>query len=371
MKQADVAVVLVDLAGGGTYRVVLRLVNAWAARGRDVVLIAPSTDDARWRELHPAVARVELDAPISPDTMVRARRILRQVGTLRRMLVDTRRTVRRSGAPVVVSFLTGSNLLTLAACFGLRRRVVVSERNDPARQDVAWPVRAARRILYPRAGVVTANSAHAANVLARTVRPDRIVVVPNGLDLPADVASPDRSRTLLVVGRLAEHKRHLLLLKAFQRVLADPRVPTDGWRLRIVGDGPMFDRIAAEVAATGLGEQVELTGALGDPGPAYLEAAALVLPSRYEGTPNVVLEAMGHGLPVVVSDSLPGALEHVDDGRTGLAFHSGDVEDLARSLGTLIADPQLRSRMGRNARIDAQAHARVDVVDHWDRAIVT
>ncbi|MFQ5589261.1 MAG: glycosyltransferase family 4 protein, partial [Nitrospiria bacterium] len=98
----------------------------------------------------------------------------------------------------------------------------------------------------------------------------------------------------------------------------------------------------------GLGDFVSFTGVQPhETIPALLrEADCLVLPSLSEGMPNVVLEAMASGLPVVASN-LPGIREVVQDGETGLLAEPGDARGLAKKLMTMIHEPEQRREMGR------------------------
>ena len=95
---------------------------------------------------------------------------------------------------------------------------------------------------------------------------------------------------------------------------------------------------------------MQLCGFKEDPNPYYESASIFVLPSIYEGTPNALLEAMAHGLPCIISDTLPGALEIVKNGVNGLVFQSGNEIDLAKKLKMLIEDSDLRKELGFAAR---------------------
>jgi glycosyltransferase involved in cell wall biosynthesis len=101
----------------------------------------------------------------------------------------------------------------------------------------------------------------------------------------------------------------------------------------------------------------------------YLSAGIFVLPSIYEGTPNALLEAMSVGLSCIVSDSLPGALELIEDEKNGLVFSSEDVNDLARKLATLMKNPRLRVQLGKQARQDAKKFSPENIFPIWENVI--
>ncbi|HEY6748601.1 MAG TPA: glycosyltransferase family 4 protein [Mycobacteriales bacterium] len=202
--------------------------------------------------------------------------------------------------------------------------------------------------------VVACNSDVAADVSAAGVVP---TIVRHGVDLAAFPATePPGSDpvALLAVGRLVEKKGFDVLLAALSTV--DRR-----WRLRLVGDGPLRERLTGLVDAYGLGDRVSLTGCCTHATlPAeYAAADLVVVPSVVDSTgdrdglPNVVLESMASRRPVVASAvaAIPSA---VRDGVTGALVPPRDPDALARALTALIDDPARRVALGRGARAVAE-----------------
>ncbi len=186
----------------------------------------------------------------------------------------------------------------------------------------------------------------------------RFFVVPGGVDLqrglwasstPPAPAGPLR---LLLVGRLTPVKAIDLLLEACAR-LHNLQLP---FLCRIVGEGPEKHRLQQLIQRLGLGERVQLLGALFQDEVARLYdwSQVLVLSSRSEGTPMTIIEAMAKARPVVAPrfTAIP---EMVEDGQTGLLFEPGSVTDLAAKLARLASDPELRVKLGTAARQQAAA----------------
>lgn len=181
----------------------------------------------------------------------------------------------------------------------------------------------------------------------------RLHVVPHGVDLSRFVPRPVDSGSLLrllVVARLVEKKGLHVLVEAVARL----RSPA---ALRIVGAGPERARLEAAVAAAGIADRVELPGPVTHaelPG-CYAEADVVVVPSVVDGggdrdgLPNVVLEAMASGLPVVASDvgAIATAVTH---GETGLLVAPGDPDALAAALAGLAESAELRTALGSAGR---------------------
>ncbi|RUL83113.1 glycosyltransferase [Tautonia sociabilis] len=192
------------------------------------------------------------------------------------------------------------------------------------------------------------------------IDPRRLVVIPNGIDPgPIDASSivdrsaigvPADATLALFVGRLGEQKGVPTLLEAASRVVeARP-----DWHLAIVGDGPERDRLAGSGASARIPDgRLHWLGRRDDV-PGLLKASdLLVLPSRWEGMPNVVLEAMA-ARRAVVATAVEGTEDLVEPGRTGWLVPPGDPAALASALIEAAAD------RGRLAAFGEAGRARVE-----------
>lgn len=172
------------------------------------------------------------------------------------------------------------------------------------------------------------------------IDPRKLVTVRNGVELPA-LAGLDRGRPeALFVGRLDAQKDVRTLLAAW--ALVRKRVPQA--QLTVVGTGPQ----EAELRALPV-EGVTWEGFQADVAPFYRRARVLVLPSRWEGLPNVVLEAMSWAVPVVAT-AVGGSVELVREGVTGHLVPPGDAPSLADPLASLLDQPEAARRMGEAGR---------------------
>jgi glycosyltransferase involved in cell wall biosynthesis len=162
---------------------------------------------------------------------------------------------------------------------------------------------------------------------------------------------------ILFAGRLAEQKRVDDLLKAIDLVQhVQPDV-----RTVIAGDGPLRAQLEETAHLYHLDGRVRFLGHRDDL-PCLLAASDIVvLPSEYEGLPNIVLEAMQFRKPVVAT-SAPGTSEVVVDGQTGFLVPVGNVTLLARAIRDVVRDPALARRLGEGGRARVEAHFRADVM---------
>ena len=220
------------------------------------------------------------------------------------------------------------------------------------------------RRLWADAGAVIANSENLVEQ-ARTYAPGvTIDLIPAGADVygitPKEDYSPRDEVHLLYVGRLEKHKGFDVLMPALAKISSALK-----WKLSLVGDGPEWPVIAAMAARFAMIDRIELHGWQGwNTLPAiYRDADIFVLPSREEGMPAALLEAMATGLPTVCTRIAgSGAGEAVLHGHTGLLTPADDGDALADALTLLMADPTRWEPMGRAGR------ARVETYYSWTRA---
>jgi glycosyltransferase involved in cell wall biosynthesis len=229
------------------------------------------------------------------------------------------------------------------------------------RNDGASEVKATGRVVgslslrAPR--MIAANSRGAIRTAIRLGVPSaRLQLLPNVVD--TDHFKPASRRTdgpvrIVGVGRLVQQKRFDRFLSVLAQV---QRHAPNMTKTLLVGEGP--ERAKLEKQALDLGllpDAIDFRGNVTDTAALYRAADLLLLTSDHEGTPNVIMEAMACGLPVVAT-RVGGVPEIVQNGETGFLCDPADEDGLARAILKLIADPALRRRMGAEARDFIDAH---------------
>jgi glycosyltransferase involved in cell wall biosynthesis len=266
---------------------------------------------------------------------------------------------------VIISFLGGSNIQTLLAARDLGIKVVISERNDPALQRLDPPWQRLRPKIYPQADLVTANSVGALKHMPYVPVHKRRQVA-NPLLIPPCPQGTERGHNRFVyVGRLIKQKAPEVLLAAFARIAGD----LPNWRLDIVGDGDMRAELEASAKAEGLAGRISFHGQQPDVFPYLYAASVFVLPSRFEGMPNAMLEAMGCGLAIIISDASPGPLELIRDGQTGLVVPVDDAQALSAAMRRLGSDHLLRERLQQAALTVTDQMTLPQVAADWEDMI--
>ncbi len=363
MTQPTVAIILLaGFQGGGAERVVAMLATHPPAGAKIVLITNRGPDDDRYGaalDLERVVLGVDIDEQsFAVNPIMALPRIVQ-------LLIRTRRALRARRPDAVLAMLTTANLLAIIAARGLGIRVVVSERNDPTREQTNRLIRAARGLLYRFADVVTANTTLAVEARRPYVRDSRLAYVPNPVVVPAALHDSGCSPTIITVGRLTAHKDQATLLEAFAKLGAQ----ANDWTLTLVGEGPMLPTLKQRAGELGIASRVVFTGYVVDPAPLLEAAGVFVLTSQHEGMPNALLEAMAYAVPCVVADCLPGALEVIGDS-SGVAFRAGDADDLAAKLAMLLADDELRAKLGSAARQRVRSLSPHDVSARWAALLV-
>ena len=219
-------------------------------------------------------------------------------------------------------------------------------------QSDRWSLRVADRVLTSSASFVeelvrkNIPPGHI-HVQYMPIRPFALATQKQRAELRHQLGIDNRTRVLLCVGRLSREKGHADLVLAFpkMRELAGE----SPLRLVLVGEGPERPRIEELCRNLNLTDVVTLVGQQNDVNPFYSIADVFLLPSHSEGCPNVLLEAMAAGVPIVAT-AVGGIPEVATNGRDAILVKKCDRDGLASATIQLLKDRQLRERLGSYAR---------------------
>jgi glycosyltransferase involved in cell wall biosynthesis len=218
--------------------------------------------------------------------------------------------------------------------------------------------------------VVALNKQVVEELVEVGVSPERIVHIPNGVDIaPIEQKTDYRLAdqvTVTFVGRLHPQKGVDVLLPAFKK--ARESLPQYVWHLKLVGNGWLRERLETLASQLSVGQAVDFLGQVPDPYPILRQSDMFVLPSRSEGLSNALLEAMAHGLPCIASD-IPGNRDIITPGQDGLLVRLDDDDDLAAAIVSLALDEELRGRLGRAAIVTVEREYSLDSVVEQYRAL--
>lgn len=205
-------------------------------------------------------------------------------------------------------------------------------------------------------------------LLVRGLSPTRVVVIPPSTDVDRfrPRTQPTSRFDVVAVGSLTDTKRFSDLIDAIS-VLRDHHPSI---RVGIAGSGPLLRPLQTQARRLGVDDRVVFLGQVTAIEDVYAGATAFVLPSRWEGLPISMLDAMASGLPPIVTDvgEISTLVRH---GQNGLLFTVGDVSALAQHLDSVLADRELASELGGRARADVVARHSVKAVSAVYRTLLS
>lgn len=360
---SPVTLVIFGLVVGGAERVLTSLANGWAEAGREVTILTFDTD--RYPPFFPIDPRVKVRrlglARDSSD-------FLQAISNNVRRITVLRRAIRETSPSAVISFMDRTNVVTLLASVGAGWPVIVADRTaaDPGSGRL-WQL--LRRITYRLADAIVVQTEGSRRALPVRLQ-SRSVAIPNPViaqaleQAPGGLTTPEAG-LVVTLGRLVPQKGYDLLIEAFARVVS--RVPTA--RLVIWGDGPEEGLLREVIKTYGLEGSVELAGETREPARAISRGAVFVLSSRIEGFPNVLVEAMALGRPVVSVDCTFGPAEIIRDGIDGRLVPADDLQALADAIVELLEDREAAELLGQRAREIRSRFAFPGVLARWSALI--
>lgn len=337
--------VVPSLDVGGAERSLVKLANAYVGLGQKVTIITFSDICGLQYLLEKTIIVYSISGMSTSNPM---------------LWLCVRQYLRKNNPDVVFGWSLYANLVATLVTARPSKKLIISERNYlPKAIDVRGRRAGLRarmsllaiRYLYPRADIITANSRQSLRFLQKFVGsgPEYIhlpnMIDVNGIseyakqkahDIP-DVQGPH----ILAVGRLCYQKGFDVLLNAFAIIRE-----YHPWSLVIVGVGEEHNNLMQQAKCLGIDNAVFWMGAKENPFPYYKWADLVVVSSRFEGFPNVPLEAMACGTTVICADCKTGPRELTQSGRFGRLVPVGNVEALVEEILALGKDSMSRTVLG-------------------------
>lgn len=341
--------------GGGSERYVERIAEGLVARGYQVTIRCPRHENAPEREQVGGVNFIRRGNKYTVHLFA----MLAVLTSRADVVIDV-----QNGLPFFSRLLTRATVVVVL--HHLHRQQWYSW-FGPRLGAVGWWIESRLApVVYRRCRYVTVSEHTRSELATLGVAPERVTVVPNGLDAVTVATSRPAAEPLLVaVSRLMPHKRleHAIDVVALLR----DRWPT--LRLEIVGRGPWLERLREHAHERGVADRVLLHGWVDEQEKHEILARSWVhlCPSVKEGWGIVVMEAAARGVPTVAYRSAGGVCESVREGLTGLL--TDDFDDFLEGVERLLREPQLRARMGAAGREHASGYEWKRSVDAFEEVI--
>lgn len=191
---------------------------------------------------------------------------------------------------------------------------------------------------------VMAQTSIAASYQKKKFTKSKVVVIPNIIRPITLYPEIQREKVILAVGRLGDHLKGFdLLIESFTLL------KNQNWELHIAGGDENGQALKDLAAKLGILDRVKFLGKVKDIDKVYAKAGIFVIPSRSEGFPNALAEAMAAGCCCVAFDFIAGPRDIIDDGVSGIIIENGNIQLLAQEIDVLIENPQKRKQLGNKA----------------------
>ena len=342
----------VNLEGGGVERVISTLSSYFVLNKKCQITIITLQNSAQFYELPASVSVQNLKFGalcVGPGKILFMPLLAMELClVLRRVKPDT-----------TLSFLVRPNLIHLMTKWlGNSAKVFVSERCNveydfPVGSSRSFIMRGLIRLFYHKADSIIAISKGVKKSLESLGIPAKKITViynPQHIDYireksreNSQIQTPGEPFTIITVGRFYQQKDHGTLLEAFEKIRR-----TLDTHLIIIGSGPMEKALRRRSKTLGISESVSWIPWQTNPFAIMEKASLFVLPSRYEGFGNVLVEAMVCGLPIVSTDCPSGPSEILSNGEHGILVPVGDSDAIARASLSILQNKALSEKMRTN-----------------------
>ena len=345
----------IDNTAGGVERASSLIMNEMVNRGHEIAFVTFDHPGATsFYKLNPGIIWHKLGLG-DPSKTARFKMRLQRILAIRKI-------IKQFKPDVALAFQEASFLSTRLAAIGLSVPVIAAERNSPSRfnfMNLAKRNLAFQSFRFARFITIQCES-------FRRHYPHRlhskIETIPNPV-FPVETSSEEKENIVLSVGRFEYQKNFQCLIKAFSKISSK----SPEWKLVIVGDGQDRKELKDLIEDHNLQNRISLPDPSNDPSHYYKAAKIFCLPSRWEGFPNALGEALAHGLPSVGFGDCDGVRDLIQNNKNGLlATGNDDADSLAGMLRILISDEKLRDEMAKNAIISIQAYEPSSILTRWE-----
>jgi glycosyltransferase involved in cell wall biosynthesis len=328
-----IAFVIPHFGTGGAERVASILCNYWITQGHSVCAI--TFDKVGAASSYTLDERIRVHQTHSLNTQ---QNLLSRIATNARRISRIRGSLKAFRPDVILAFMTEANVVALWSAVGLGMPVIVSERNQPDRPGLGFWRRLARRLSYPMAASLVVQTQPIAQWAEEQFRIP-VHILPNPVSRTESQVGRHSAKRVIAVGRLVRQKGFDLLIDSFARIAARH----SDWMLEIYGEGSERPVLEAKVERCGCVGRIKLPGICRQIGESYADAGLFVLPSRFEGYPNALVEALAAGCPVIATNC-PGASSQIlEGGLYGMLVEPESVDALSVALDEMLSSDTLRA----------------------------
>ena len=344
------------IANGGAERVISNLANQMDSAGCECIMVTSFRTPVEY-PLNEGVKRYSLS-----DEKISESRLQKIISLVHRL----RKIVKQEKPDIVVSFMAEPNYRALLATAFLKTKNLISVRTDPVREYPGKVGYILSRVLLPTTDGCVYQTEDARKWFSESLqKKSRVIFNPVKADFFRTERKPVKDR-ILMFGRLTDKKNNMLAVDAV-KMLKD-KYP--GMQLLMYGEGPLEQEINDHIRAEGMEDTAKLMGRTENVPEWHSTADVFILPSKFEGAPNSLMEALAMGIPSVSSDCPCGGPKMlIDNMENGILVPVDDTKALADAVDTLLGDEELRRTMSEKAKKRSVEFDPEKVFESWKEYI--
>lgn len=353
-----------SLGKGGAERVIVNLAGQFVEKGIDVIIATEWQAEDEYVPVE-TVRRIDVGLTQAEEKLGRIKKQTLRKNRLRELIINER-------PDAVLAFCRNANYRAVLAASGTKVPCIVSVRNDPKVYYASVIQKTISKYLYGKADGIVFQTNEAADFFKGKIQDkSKVILNPiseNYLRQTGNRCAKERRKVIVSVGRITDAKDQITLIKAYEKLISiDDKYK--GYVLEIYGErgeDDTLDVLNSYIEGHALDKHVIFKGLSSQLEKDIIDDYMFVLPSKYEGMPNALLEAMVLGLPVISTDCPCGGPRMlIDDGDNGYLVPVGDVVSMCERMRSLIDDEKKASSMGQKASEVVDRVLPEVIADEW------
>lgn len=335
----------------GAQKATANLANHWASCGKEIIILSMDDRDLHFIDLHPKIRRISINVTgKNQNTFFKILYNIKRIYRVRKILKEEK-------PEFAIGIGRLESIILAIAAKKLKNIITIgSERTHPPMFPMGRINEKLRIMTYPWLDTVTVFVQKNADWLHKNIKNTHVSIIPNAVSRPASSHGRDVEREmlfpkqkdtkiLLSVGRLELEKGHDILIDVFSRLVQ--KYPD--WMLVIVGEGSQECNLKKRARDKNIADLVFFPGHVENISQWYEASDLYVFPSRFEGFPNALIEAMAHGLAPISFDCDTGPADIIDHKINGLLIPPENAIMLQEALARLMGDQTLRAKFAAQA----------------------
>ena len=338
--------------------------QGYAGAEKSLICLANALNEKKYRISVINIGNGKIVYPINKEIEVIDIRIRKKI----ERFVEFRKIIKKGRYDIVINYWAQSAIFSAMFCKKHNIKTIYSERGNPDDKEYTGILGVLRKIYFKKIDGFVFQTQAARDCFPEDIR-RKSTVIQNPIFInKSDYKMPlVRKEKIVTVGRLHEQKNQKFLLEVFKDFLKTHK----NYILEIYGEGPLKEILEEYSKKLGINKNVNFMGNKEDIYSYIINAKMFVLTSKYEGMPNVILEAMALGIPTICSNYNPkdAVYEIIEDGVNGFVYEQNDRIKLISIMDEITKNEKIVEKISNNAKNICETHSKENIYNKWEKFI--